>query len=229
MRKLVGLVAAMLTIMPAALVIDALVAEAQAVPVLASKAIDNDQVTVWDITLKQGQQGPATPADQDAVILYLEGGTIKSDSTPGSSTDARGFGDAVFVPKGSNLRETLVKGGPVHEVMIWLKNAKTKTIANSTKYPPAWPRPGAVKTLENDRVIAWNYSWLPDRPAPTHFHIHQQVVAYRYDGAIKTIAPDGTATTDEHKAGEIRFTEPNRTHSEQWDSGRMSAVVLELK
>ena len=32
-----------------------------AVPVLASKVIDNDQVTVWDITLKQGQQGPATP------------------------------------------------------------------------------------------------------------------------------------------------------------------------
>jgi hypothetical protein len=224
MRKFVGLVAAMLTIVPAALVV-----EAQAVPVLASKAIDNDQVTVWDITLKQGQQGPATPADQDAVILYLEGGTIKSDSTPGSSTDARVFGDAVFVPKGSNLRETLVKGGPLHEVMIWLKNAKAKTIANPTKYPAAWPRPGAVKTLENDRVTAWNYSWLPGRPAPTHFHIHQQVVAYRTDGAIKTIAPDGTATTDEHKAGEIRFTEPNRTHSEQWDSGRMSAVVLELK
>jgi hypothetical protein len=224
MRIFVGLAAAMLAFIPAAFVVDA-----WAVPVLASKVIDNDQVTVWDITLKQGQQGPATPADQDVVILYLEGGTIKSDSTPGSSTDAHAFGDAVFVPKGSNLRETLVKGGPAHEVVVWLKNAKTKTIANPTKYPTAWPRPGAVKTLENDRVAAWNYSWIPGRPAPTHFHVHQQVVAYRYDGAIKTITPDGQATTDEHKAGEIRFTEPNRLHSEQWDSGRMSAVVLELK
>ena len=223
------LVAAMLAIVPATLVVKALVADAWAVPVLASKAIDNDQVTVWDITLKQGQQGPATPADQDVVILYLEGGTIKSDQTAGSSTAAHGFGDAVFVPRGSNLRETLVKGGPAHEVMVWLKNAKTKTIANPTKYPPAWPRPGAVKVLENDRVIAWNYSWIQGRPAPTHFHVHQQVVAYRTDGAIKTIAPDGKATTDEHKAGEIRFTEPDRLHSEQWDSGRMSAVVLELK
>jgi hypothetical protein len=223
MRGFVVLMA-MLAAAPAVLIVDA-----WAVPVLASKVIDNDQVTAWDITLKQDQQGPATPADQDAVILYLEGGTIKSDSTPGSSTDTRAFGDAVFVPKGSNLRETLVKGGPVHEVMVWLKNAKAKTIANPTKYPTAWPRPGAVKALENDRVIAWNYSWIQGRPAPMHFHIHQQVVAERYDGAIRTIDPDGKASIGPTKAGEIRFTEPNRTHSEEWASGKVSAVILELK
>lgn len=168
------------------------------------------------------------------MILYLEGGTIRSDgiaggSTAGGSTAARAFGDAVFVTKGSNLRDTLVKGGPAHEVVVWLKNAKSKTIPNPTKYPTAWPRPGAVKTLENNRVIAWNYSWLQGRPAPTHFHIHQQVVAYRTDGTIRTVTPDGKVTSDEHKAGEIRFTEPNRTHSEEWGGGRPSAVILELK
>ncbi len=199
------------------------------VPVLASKAIDNDQVTAWDITLKAGQQGPMTPADQDAVILFLEGGTIKSDGKSASSTAVHAFGDAVFVPKGSAMRDTLVKGGPAHEVVVWLKDAKPKTIANPTKYPAAWPRPGAVKTLENDRVIAWHYSWLDGHPAPMHFHIRQQVVAERYDGAIKTITPDGKATMGPTKAGEIRFTEPARLHSEEWGSGKVSAVILELK
>lgn len=222
MRDVSGLVVTMLAVL-------AMAPDARAVPVLASKAIDNDQVTVWDITLKPGQQSPATPADQDAVILYLEGGTIKSDGASGSAITEHAFGDAVFIPKGGNARDTLIKGGPAHEVVVWLKNAKSKAIANPTRYPTAWPRPGAVKTFDNARVAAWNYSWIKGRPAPTHFHIHQQVVAYRYDGAIKTIAPDGTATSDEHKAGEIRFTEPNRLHSEEWDKGRMSAVVLELK
>jgi hypothetical protein len=222
MRGSLGLAMTMLAVM-------AIAPDARAVPVLADKTIDNDQVTVWDITLKPGQQGPATPADRDAVILYLEGGTIKSDGASGGTTTAHNFGDAVFVPKGSAIRDTLIKGGPAHEVVVWLKNAKAKTIANPTKYPPAWPRPGAVKVLENARVAAWNYSWIQGRPAPTHFHIHQQVVAYRYDGAIKTIEPDGKTTADAHKAGEIRFTEPNRLHSEEWDSGRMSAVILELK
>jgi hypothetical protein len=195
----------------------------------ASKAIDNDQVTVWDVILKPGQHGPLSPKDQDAVVLYLEGGTIETEGPTGKSTTTRAFGDAVFIPKGSNVRDLLVKGGPAHQVVVWLKDAKPKTIANSTKYPTAWPRPGAVKALENDRVIAWNYSWIKGRPAPMHFHIHQQVVAERFDGTIKTIEPDGKTTIGPTKAGEIRFTEPNRLHSEEWDSGKVSAVVLELK
>lgn len=196
---------------------------------LASKAIDNDQVTAWDVTLKPGQHGPLSPKDQDAVVLYLEGGAIETEGPTGKTTATHAFGDAVFIPKGSNVRDLLVNGGPVHQVVVWLKDAKPKTIANPTKYPTAWPRPGAVKTLENDRVIAWNYSWIKGRPAPMHFHIHQQVVAERFDGAIKTIELDGKTTIGPTKAGEIRFTEPNRLHSEEWDSGKVSAVVLELK
>ena len=218
----------------AALAGQALLSPALAVPVLADKTIDNDQVTVWDITLKQGQQGPATPKDMDAVVMYLEGGTIKSDGASGSATSDRKFGDAVYVPKGSDVRDTLVKGGSgpqgmAHQVVVWLKNARPKTIANPTQYPTAWPRPGAVKSLENGRVAVWNYSWIEGRPAPMHFHIHQQVVAERFDGVIKTITPDGKITMGPTKAGEIRFTEPNRLHSEEWGGGKVSAVVLELK
>ena len=193
------------------------------------KVIDNDEVTVWDVTLNPGEQGPVTPKDMDAVVMYLEGGTVKSEGSARSETNDRKFGDAIFIPKGSNVRDTLVKGGPAHQVVIWLKNVKPKTIANPTQYPVAWPRPGAEKALENDRVIAWSYSWIKGRPAPTHFHIHQQVVAERYDGAIKTITPDGNVSVGPTKAGEIRFTEPNRLHSEEWDSGKVSAMVLELK
>ncbi|MES2253901.1 MAG: hypothetical protein V4559_02525 [Pseudomonadota bacterium] len=222
MRKILGAMAVLL------LAAHVLPASAE-VPVLASQAIDNEQVTAWDITLKPGQTGPMTPTDRDAVILYLEGGTIKSDSASGTATVARAFGDAVFVPKGSRLRETLVKGGPVHEVMVWLKDTKPKTIANPTKYPTAWPRPGAVKTLENDRVVAWHYSWLQGRPAPMHFHIHQQVIGERYTGAIKTIMEDGKVTMGPTEAGQIRFTEPGRMHSEEWGAGKVSAVILELK
>ena len=92
-------------------------ASAQA-PVLASKVIDNDEVTVWDITLKSGQQGPATPKDMDAVVMYLEGGTVKSEGGVRGETNDRKFGDAVFIPRGSNVRDTLVKCGPAHQVVV---------------------------------------------------------------------------------------------------------------
>jgi hypothetical protein len=204
-------------------------APSPAAPSPAAKVIDNDQVTVWDITLKPGQQGPVTPKDQDAVILYLEGGTLESEGVTGKSTATRRFGDAVFVPKGSNIREKLTEGGPAHEVVVWLKDKKPRTIANPTKYPTAWPRPGAVKSLENDRVIAWHYSWIEGRPAPMHFHIHQQVFGERYDGAIKTVTEDGKTSQRPVEAGHIGFTEPGALHSEAWGAGKVSAVILELK
>lgn len=229
MRKILGAMAVLL-LASAAHVFPA----SAEVPVLASKAIDNEQVTAWDITLKPGQTGPLTPTDQDAVILYLEGGTTRMQAKTGGGTATHQFGDAVFVPKGSGLRETAMKAGtmnevPVHEIVVWLKDTKSKTVANPTKYPAAWPRPGAVKTLENERVVAWNYSWLKGRPAPMHFHIHQQVIGERYTGAIKTIMEDGKVTMGPTEAGQIRFTEPGRMHSEEWGAGKVSAVILELK
>jgi hypothetical protein len=133
------------------------------------------------------------------------------------------------VPKGSNIRERLSEGGPAHEVVVWLKDKKPRPIANPTRYPTAWPRPGAVKSLENDRVIAWHYSWVEGRSAPMHFHVRQQVIGERYDGAIKTVTEDGRESRRAVTAGHIGFTQPGALHSEEWAAGKVSAVILELK
>jgi hypothetical protein len=203
-------------------------AAAEPAPVMAEKVIDNDQVTVWDLTLKPGQQGPVTPTDMDTVVMYLEGGTIKSDSAAGSTTADHAFGDAVFVAKGGNQRDTLVKGGPAHEVVVWLKKP-LRPVANPTQYPLAFPRPGVIKTLDNDRVVAWRYTWLARKPTPVHFHDKYVVVAYRYAGALKSTTPDGQSVVNNFKAGEIRFNAPNRVHSELLSSDKESAAMLELK
>jgi hypothetical protein len=61
--------------------------------------IDNDRVTVWDVQLHQGQTSPQLPYDQDAVILFLEGGEIRTvDRSFKASVAMRSFGDAVLVP-----------------------------------------------------------------------------------------------------------------------------------
>jgi hypothetical protein len=53
-------------------------------PAVAQPApvIDNERVTVWDIKLTKGEAGPATPNDQDTVIMFLEGGDIRTLSLP---------------------------------------------------------------------------------------------------------------------------------------------------
>jgi hypothetical protein len=69
-----------------------LAAEAYAAPL-----IDNERVTVWDVLLAEGASSPMTPENDDTVILFLEGGRIRTvDRTGKASIVMRNFGDAVL-------------------------------------------------------------------------------------------------------------------------------------
>lgn len=75
-----------------------------AAPVTAAPVIDNDRVTVWDVALAVGASCPTTPHDNDAVILFLEGGRIRTADRNGKPRIVtRSFGDAVYVPRGAML------------------------------------------------------------------------------------------------------------------------------
>jgi hypothetical protein len=54
-------------------------------------------------------------------------------------------------------------------------------------------------------------------------------VAYRFDGALKSVTPDGASIVNPYKAGDIRFNKGNRAHYEELVDDRQSAVMMELK
>jgi hypothetical protein len=196
-------------------------------PALAAPAIDNDRVTVWDIKLQKGESGPPAPTDKDTLVMFLEGGVIRTASGGKTTTAVRKFGDAVWIAKGAS--DTLVSGGPAHEIMVALKDHAEPPTPNHSGLPLAFPRPGSVKVLENPRVIVWRYSWSKGRPTPMHFHDKDVVVAYRYDGTLQSTTPDGAVTVNPYRQGEIRFNKADRTHSELLTTARQSAVIVELK
>jgi hypothetical protein len=196
----------------------------------AAPLIDNDRVSVWDIPLAAGASGPTTPQSEDAVILFLEGGRIRTvDRTGKASIATRTFGDAVFVPRGTGAIDTLVSGGPAHEVMISLKNHPVAAIANSSGFPTPFPRAGAVKMLDDPRFTTWHYSWTKGVATGMHFHDKDFVVAFRFDSVQSITTPDGASHMSPVKAGDILFLERGLTHSEGLTTDRQSAVYLELK
>jgi predicted metal-dependent enzyme (double-stranded beta helix superfamily) len=200
---------------------------AAAVP---APVIDNERVTVWDVVLPKGISGPSTPHDMDTVIMFLEGGKIRTTAADGkSSTATRKFGDAVFVPKGKDVTDVLTSDGAAHEIVIALKDHPSVVIANTSGLPAAFPRPGSVKVLDNERFTVWHFSWTPGKPTHMHFHDKDIVVAFRYDGALKSVTPDGASVVNAYKAGDIRFNKGNRAHYEELTGDRQSAVMMELK
>jgi hypothetical protein len=201
-----------------------------AAKVCAAPLIDNERVTVWDVPLTAGASGPKTPNNEDAVILFLEGGQIRTvDGTGKINVAMRSFGDAVLVPKGTESIDTLVSGQPAHEVVISLKDHPVPAIANTSGYSTAFPRAGAVKMLDDARFTAWHYSWTKDVPTGMHFHDKDFVVAFRFDSVQSISTADGASRTNPVKAGDILFLKRGLTHSEGLTTDRQSAVYLELK
>jgi len=199
---------------------------ALATPAWAQSApvIDNARVTVRDVVLQPGTQGPSIAHAGDYVILYFEGGRIRSAD---GKTATHPSGGALFGHGGATADTAL--GKPAHEIVVELKDAPSNTVPNTTGLPPAFPRPGSKLILENDRIRVWNYKWLPGKPTPMHFHNTEVVVAYRGNGDVASTTPDGKTTVNHRKAGDIVFNVANRSHSEALVKGEQSGIMLELK
>ncbi len=203
-----------------------------AVPAAAQTApvIDNERVTVWDVKLPWGITGPTTPHDLDAVIMFLDDGIVSTTHANGKVTEAmRKAGDAIFVPAGSDLKDTVTTNGGIHEVVVALKNHPVPPLKNTTGLPRAFPRAGSKKIFENKRVAVWNNTWTPGVPTPMHFHDTDVVVAMLYDGTNKSVTTDNTVTTTTSKAGDIRFNKRDRAHSEELMTERQTGIMVELK
>jgi hypothetical protein len=132
-------------------------------------------------------------------------------------------GSASFLPKGATAR---IAG---RSIVIDLKDHPVTPIANTSGYPLAYPRSGAKKLLENERVIVWDYSWTPGVATPMHFHDKDMVLVFLGDGDLRSTGPDGQVVVFQNSFGKVNFGPRGRTHSETLIRGTQRAIVTELK
>jgi len=191
--------------------------------------IDNNRVTVFDVTLNPGKPWTA-PKDIDFAEMILVGGKIRSTTPDGkSSTAARKSGAVIYVTRGTVAAIEASSKDPSRVVIVELKGPDVPPLPNKSGYPLAFPRPGAIKVFENNRVIAWNSTWRHGVPIPVHYHDKDIVIVFRDSGSIKSTQLNGESTVGDNEFGTTRFSKSNRIHSEELISGKGSAIVLELK
>jgi hypothetical protein len=172
----------------------------QAAPAQAPKTLlDNDRVVVRDVA------GPATAEPLDSVVVSLSGAAS---------------GTAVFLSKGATPD---ISG---RYIVVGLKDHANVPVANTSGYPLAFPRPGAKKILENEKVIVWDNTWVA---GPMHFHAKDTIAVFLEDGDVKSTSLDGTVVVSPHTAGTASFNRANRTHTEMLASGKQRAIITELK
>jgi hypothetical protein len=199
-------------------------------PGFGTPVLDNERVKVWDVTLTPGQPASMDHHGNDFLTLFFVGGEIQTTySNDKPSVATRNFGEAVFGHKGTTETEQVLSNGAARLIVIELKNNPVPALVNKSGYPPAFPRPGSKKILENDRVVVWNYTYKPGVKTPMHYHDKDAVVVYKYDGTLESITPDGKIVSSDDKGGEVKFTKGDRTHYEVLSKGQETVIVTELK
>jgi hypothetical protein len=193
--------------------------------------IDNERVTVWDVTTLKSTSSPVQGRRYDSVTVYLIGGAVKRTLPDGTSRVVmRKKGDVLFEQKNSpQSEERASEEHPTRSIVIGLKDHQVEPLKNTSGFPDAFLRPGIKKVLENDRINVWDYTWLPRRPTPMHFHSTDVVVIYLENGGIKSTTPDGKSVINEHSFGLVKFGTRNRVHAEELVKGKARAIMVELK
>jgi len=192
--------------------------------------VDNERVTVWDVIWPSDRSTPIQRNTTDTVLVALTDGPMRVvDLTGAERSVTRKIGDVRFLLKGDGQREESAGAGIPHDIVIELKDARVAPLANTSKYPDAFPRPGSKKVLENDRVVAWDYTWTPGVATPMHFHDKDVVVTYLETGELASTSPDGQVQNNPHYFGFTKWNTRDRVHTETLVKGKGRAIIVELK
>ena len=101
--------------------------------------------------------------------------------------------------------------------------------AQPAALPPAYPREGASRIFDNDRVQVWNIAWLKQR-YPLHRHIYDLVGVYYSPGDRIIIGETGERRPVSTAAWNTAFQRRGLTHTEEGASDApLRAVFVEIK
>ncbi len=191
--------------------------------------IDNQRITICEVTLTKGQKWPMEQYPEDTLIVPLTPISLRITSADGKATTASlGPGEVRFWPKGTHQAAEPANDG--RAIVAHFKEFTGPQYKNTSGYGSAFPRPRVKKLLENDRIVVWDYTWVKGEPTPNHFHDKDLMIVYLADGAIRSVTPDGKATPNEFKFAEVRFNPGNRAHYEEYVRGDgPRAIITELK
>jgi hypothetical protein len=192
--------------------------------------IENERVTVWEATWPKGKPTPMHRHQFDMVGIELADATGKGTNLQGVATNfVSRLGQVGFTRKGATHMLEGTSDTPRHMILIDLKDVKVSPLPNKSGYADAFPREGAKKLLDNERVVVWDYSWTPGKPTAMHFHDKDVVVVYLGNGDLSSTTPNGQTTVNSYVFGQAKFNPRDRTHSELLVKGTQRVIAVELK
>ena len=113
---------------------------------------------------------------------------------------------------------------------VLLFSVLAQSASTPSTLPPAYPRAGATKILDNASVQVWNIAWLKGQPSPLHRHIYDLAGVYYEPGDRMIISPEGAKRPVSTKAWDVTSQKVGVTHIEEGTSeAPLRAIFVEMK
>jgi len=189
------------------------------------KLFENERVVVWDALWQKDRPTPLHEHRFDQISVTLVGGKVRVTKLDGTSTTNQSeIGSITLTTKGTVHREEGLNEVPQHKIMVELKTAPGPEVT-----PGGSPIEGAVKVTENERVVAWDFTWKPGQRVPWHGNARASLWVFLTDGKFRSSAAGG-ALAAAQTAGQASYVPPTqKSFTEEAVQGMPRAIILEIK
>ena len=119
---------------------------------------------------------------------------------------------------------------PLRAVFVeLLHDGPSGRLDTSSTVPPAFPREGAVKPLDDERVTVWDYTWHAGASSSPTRYPHNTLTVWLGAGSVRVAASDGKTASFTVEPGDTRYSEAGTVERIDIVSGAPRAMVFEFK
>ena len=196
---------------------------------------ENDRVYAWDVQWLKDIEQPYHRHRYDLAAVYLRYGPIRVTALDGSFNPPNEFEipRPFFQPAGVTHKEEMIgfeEDAPERwAIMFDLKDVTSRPVRVERGTEAAFPRDGAEKAIDNERVMEWVHGWEPGAEGQMRTYTLDAVQVITEPGALQYTYPSGVTVTEAYARGDARFIEAGTVRAEKAVSGSPRAVTIELK
>ena len=197
----------------------------------ATKLFENDRINVWDIVWPRGQPTALHRHIYDQVGTYYQrGGRVITTAEGEKRSSVTEVGSLSTTRKGTTHVEEGNTDPPLRAVFIELKQEKPSGLIPAAAGAVVFPREGARRVLDDDRVTTWDYaSWAAGPGALKFRAARETVIVWLGNGSLVVTRSAGATTTMQVSSGTMRHLDRDADEMLEMTSGSPRALFFELK
>ena len=196
----------------------------------ATRLLDTDRITVWDIVWPRGQPTPMHRHVYDQVgTYYAKGGRLITTPDGVARANVTEVGSLSTTRKGTTHIEEGNTDPPLRAVFIELKHETASGLPDADVGSLPFPREGAKQILNDDRVTAWDYTWTSGPQGLRYRPARETVIVWLGAGKLRTRHRGGATTVSDVDAGTMHHLARGSNETLEIVGGSPRVILFQFK